>query len=108
LESVPVTLTNVQQAAAPNPFQQMIVIDSSQYSQYEAPNLQNVVWYYPNGTIIPAWIESGASSASNATVWWLRLRGFPAHSSLTVYMGFAAPNYSFLSASGPTGEGPAA
>ena len=106
LESVPVTLTNVQQAAAPNPFQQMVVIDSSEYSQYEAPNLQNVVWYYPNGTIIPAWIESGASSASNATVWWLRLRGFPAHSSLTVYMGFAAPNYSFLSASGPTGEAP--
>jgi len=106
LESVPITLTNEQPVAAPNPFQQMVVIDSSAYSRYEAPNLQNVVWYYPNGSIIPAWIESGASSSSKATVWWLRLRGFPARSSLTVYMGFAAQNTSFLSAEGPTGEAP--
>ena len=106
LESVPVTLTNTQPVAAVNPFQQMVVVDSSEYSQYEAPNLQNVVWYYPNGTIIPAWIESGASSSSHATVWWLRLRGFPPHSSQTVYMGFAAANRSFLSQRGPTGEAP--
>ena len=106
LESVPITLMNYQMVAAPNPFQQMVVMDSSKYSRYEAPNLQNVIWYYPNGTVIPAWIESGASSSSNATVWWLRLRGFPAHSSLTVYMGFAAPDHSFLSASGPTGQAP--
>jgi len=106
LWSVPVTLINDKSAAAPNPFQQMVVIDSSKYSAYEAPNLQNVIWYYPNGTIIPAWIESGASSSSHATVWWLRLRGFPAHSSLTIYMGFAAPNASFLSTEGPTGTAP--
>jgi len=34
------------------------------------------------------------------------LRGFPPHSSQTVYMGFAAANRSFLSQRGPTGEAP--
>ena len=106
LMRVPVTLINDQPVAAPNPFQQMVVIDSSKYSLFAAPNLQNIVWYYPNGTIIPAWIESGASSSSHSTVWWLRLRGFPPNSSLTVYMGFALPSHSFLSSRGPMGEAP--
>ena len=37
----------------------MVKINSSHYSGYENNNLSNIEFTYPNGTIIPSWLESG-------------------------------------------------
>ncbi|EQD48715.1 hypothetical protein B1B_11947, partial [mine drainage metagenome] len=41
---------------------------------------------YTNGTIIPTWLESGASNASKLSEYWLSLYGMPADSSITIDM----------------------
>lgn len=56
---IPLQIINTQSLATSNPFQQVVVVNSSAYSMYEAPNLQNVQFAYQNGTIIPSWLESG-------------------------------------------------
>ena len=89
LNFIPLTISNNQNTATPSPFQQEVVIDSADYQQYETANLQNVEFFYSNGTVINSWLESGNSNTATSTVYWLKLGGIPASSSLTVYMGFA-------------------
>ena len=104
--SVPITLTNTQSVATPAPFQQMITVDSSSYSSYEAPDLQNIEFFDSNGTVIPSWLESGNSNTSTTTVYWLELTdGIPANSSITVYRGFASTTTSLFD-NQTTGEAP--
>ena len=88
LAYVPITITNTQPVPTPSPFQQMIIVNSKLYSKYEAQNLQNVEFFYANGTLIPSWLESG-NSTSTRTVYWVRIGGIGADSSITIYMGFA-------------------
>ncbi len=86
-----ITLTNSQSIPTPAPFQQMISIDSSSYSAYEASNLGNVEFFYADGTVIPSWLESGNSNTATSTIYWLKLsQSIPAGGSTTVYMGFVA------------------
>ena len=86
--AAPIVLTNGQNVATPAPFQQMVSVDMSKYSSYAAPNLQNIEFFYTDGTLIPSWLESGSSSTT--ATWWLSIAsGIGANSSLTVYMGFA-------------------
>ncbi|MGC8648550.1 MAG: hypothetical protein ACP5SJ_03625, partial [Candidatus Micrarchaeia archaeon] len=67
VEYVPITITNSQSAATSNPFQQAITVNSLAYEQYESGNLQNIEFFYANGTIIPSWLESGNSNTSTST-----------------------------------------
>ncbi|MCL4376108.1 DUF2341 domain-containing protein, partial [Candidatus Parvarchaeota archaeon] len=90
LNFVPLTIKNNQSTATPSPFQQEVVVDSANYQQYEASNLQNVEFFYPNGTTIDSWLESGNSNTATGSIYWLKLSGIPASSSITVYMGFAS------------------
>ena len=90
LNFVPLTIKNNQSIATPDPFQQEVVVDSADYQQYEASNLQNVEFFYPNGTTVDSWLESGNSNTATNTVYWLKLSGIPASSSITIYMGFAS------------------
>jgi len=103
---VPITLTNSQSSATSSPFQQMITIDSANYAKYEASGLQNVEFSTlpaGQGTVLNAWIESGASNTSTSTVYWVNLpNGIPASNSITIYMTFMPTNV--MSSSGPTGE----
>ncbi len=85
---IPLSIQNNQSVSTPTPFQQEVVVDSADYQQYEASNLQNIEFFYPNGTIINSWLESGNSNTATSTVYWLKLSGVPAYSSITVYMGF--------------------
>ena len=62
---VPITLTNTQSAATPAPFQQELSVDSRAYSQYESSNLNNIVFTYSNGSVIPSWMESGNLAGFN-------------------------------------------
>ena len=104
VHSVPITLTNTQSLATPTPFQQMITVDSSAYSSYEASNLQNIEFFDSNGAVIPSWLESGNSNTSTNTTYWLKLAsGIPANSNITIYIGFASPNINLLNAQ-TTGE----
>ena len=94
--TIPVTIYNNQSLSTPGPFDQEVTVDSSLYSFYEASDLQNVIWFLANGSLIPSWIQSGDSSQSSSTVYWLKLpfslQSYPyIHSSAHIYMGFAAP-----------------
>jgi hypothetical protein len=102
----PITITNSQSSATPNPFEQMIKIPISQFSSYIFDNntSANFEFYYSNNTIIPAWIESVNGTT---IVVWLKLYSIPASSSITIYMGFASKSTNLLSNSGTTGIGEA-
>ena len=107
LEYVPITLTNSQSAGVPNPFQQMITVNSLEYQTYEASNLQNIEFFYANGTITPSWLESGNSNTDTNTIYWLKVPGnfLPASSSNTLYMGFVSTSTNLFSNT-ITGEAP--
>lgn len=106
---VPITLTNNTSSSTPANFQQMITVNSVTYSSYENSGLQNIEFSTGSagtGTVLQAWIESGASSTSGSTVYWVNLGSnlISANSNLTIYMNFMPS--SVISGSGPTGEAP--
>lgn len=103
----PITIMNTQLTPTPAPFQQMVQVNSITYSTHEASNLQNVEFFDSTGAVIPSWLESGASSSSTNTIYWLKIEGgIPAESSVTVYMGFTSPTTNLFNAQ-TTGEAPA-
>lgn len=85
---VPINITNTQSIATPSPIQVMIIVNSAEYATYEAADLSNVAFTYSNTTLIPSWLESGNSNSSTTTVYWLKVDGIPAKSSMTVLMSF--------------------
>ena len=89
---MPLTFTNYQDVATATPFQQILQINSSKYARMEASNLDNIEFIYQNGTVIPSWLESGASNSSDSSVYWLKLNGIPANGYKEVYMVFANPS----------------
>ena len=108
----PIQLYNAQTAATPNPFQYMLTVDSATYSSYEASNLQNIEFFYPNGTVIPSWLEScsttcgSSGSSSTSTVYWLKLTSpIPAGGYAYIYMGFAPTSINMFNGAN-TGEAP--
>ncbi|MEM3844855.1 MAG: Ig-like domain-containing protein [Candidatus Parvarchaeota archaeon] len=83
---VAITITNSQSSATPSPFQQMITINSSNYSSYLASDLSNVNFQDGNGNILNSWLESGNSNTSTSTIYWVSLpNGVAANSSITIY-----------------------
>jgi hypothetical protein len=114
LTYVPVTITNSQTSATPAPFQQMINVTSSNplwsyintTSGYVA---SNVVFFYPNGTVIPSWLESyNPSHNPPYMLFWIKLSaGIPASSSVTIYMGVGSLKTNYYSIyQGTVGEAP--
>ncbi len=103
---VPVIITNNQAIASSAPFQQIVRFSESNYSNYLVYNgsFANFEFFYANGTIIPAWIES--SNNGLLTVWLNLSSGVPASNSIIIYLGFASKTTNLLSAFGPTGEAP--
>jgi hypothetical protein len=106
---VPITLTNNESSSTVSGFQQRITVNSSIYSSFESSGLQNIEFstgQFGTGTVLQAWIESGASNSATSTVYWVNLGStiIAANSSITVYMNFMPGNV--MSASGPTGEAP--
>ena len=94
---VQLTITNSQTSATSAPFQQMVTVNPSLYTSYEATDLGNVRFYstYSSGTFsgsIDSWLESVASTpanqASSATFWINIPSGIGASSSVIVYMAF--------------------
>jgi len=103
---IPIILYNSQTQATPTPFQQMIQINENQFAGkiIYNNNFANFEFFYPNGTVIPAWIESNQSRL--LTIWLKLVDGIPAKSSTTIYLYFNGSN-NLLSSSGTTGIGEA-
>ena len=106
LRDVPIIIHNSQNSSTGSDFQEELVVNSSRFSQLESLNLQNVEFFYRNGSIIPSWLESGNTNNSTQTIYWLKLvNGIAANSSVTIYMGFAAKNENLFNNIN-TGEAP--
>jgi hypothetical protein len=103
---VPIAITNYQSTPTRAAFQQLVKVNSSTYADWEAPNLQNVEFFSLNGTVMTSWLESGNSSRSRSTIYWLNLRNhIPGGLNITVYMGFASTGSNLLN-DRRTGEAP--
>ncbi len=111
-----IEISNQQSSAAPSPFQEMLIINSSIYKSYEAGNLQNIEFFNKTGSIVPSWMESGNTNTSTGTVYWLRITNtilgnpsstgsIPASSNTFLYIGFA-PLSTNLFNNVNTGEAP--
>ncbi|MGC8730254.1 MAG: hypothetical protein ACP5RP_02650 [Candidatus Micrarchaeia archaeon] len=85
------------------------MLNYTSYMTYNG-NFANFEYFYANGTIIPAWIES---NASNTLTIWAKVSNtiFPntgsATATNTIYLGFANKTTNLLSSSGTTGIGEA-
>ncbi len=104
---VHINITNSQTSSTPSPFQQMVNITESNYAQYITynSNFANFEYFYANGTVIPAWIES---NQSGKLITWIKINpSIPASGKLTVYLGFASTSANLLSSSGTSGIGEA-
>jgi hypothetical protein len=123
LYAIPIALTNSQTSPFLANAQIMVPISSTSYTSYEAGNLDNAEFFYPNGTVIPSWLEGSSSNmllntAANAlnlytstnTLYWLRI--YPsgnflcASCSNTIYLGWASTSTNLMSVAGATGEAP--
>ncbi|MCL5428115.1 MAG: hypothetical protein M1321_02950 [Candidatus Marsarchaeota archaeon] len=97
---VPVTLTNSQSSSTSSNFQQMVFFNPSQagYSADEMANLSNIEFTTGAngaGTVLRAWMESGASKSATNTAVWVNLGGSTVAGSggtLTIYMNFMSDN----------------
>ena len=118
----PITITNNQNISTPNPFQQLIELNiQSLNQQLIASNINAKIIYtgqgfiiegsgtfanfefsYPNGQIIPAWIQS---NDSGTLLIWIKLSSIGAHSSITIYLDIFPSDENLLSASGTFGIG---
>ena len=92
---IPVTLTNNQAAWTPVGFQQMVTVNPNSIgSSHFAAGLSNVNWQDGNGHILPSWLESGITSTSPSTVYWVNLGANTVPGgggTLTIYMVIYAP-----------------
>ena len=102
---MPITITNSQTSATPNPFQQMMTWNPSTYSSYEATNLGNVRFCADTAcaTTLYSWLEScsstcsSAGSSSTSATAWVKLTSAIAGSGgqLTIYMVFQPTSTNF-------------
>lgn len=117
LTYVPIQLSNSQNSIYPQNSQIMLTVNSLAYESYESNTLQNIEFFYSNGTLIPSWLEGNSLNekqttnlyTSQNTIYWLRI--FPANSFLgndasnTIYMGIAMTSTNLLGTR-ITGESP--
>lgn len=105
---VPIVISNPENGSTPTPFQQMLNIDSVQYSRDINSNWSNVEFSFGSGcsdNLLESWIEENPSNSSLNTIIWVNLdEGIAPYGNETIFMDFMSSNV--LSANGPTGEAP--
>jgi len=101
-----ITIINSQNVSTPNPYQQEIVLNESDYAGFIVYNgsFANFEFSYSNGTIIPAWIQQ--NNSGNLII-WLKLHSINALSSIIIYLDIFYKNVNLLSSSGYEGIGEA-
>jgi len=104
---LPITITNNQPIATPLPFQQLIIINSSMYKNYEASGLTNIAFYNSSGVQLDSWLENGNSNTSTSSVYWVKLNNkIQANSNTVIYMRFYQPLSNIQFNSNNDGEAP--
>ena len=96
---VPVTLTNSQSSATSANLPVKITVNSSTYSVHEASDVSNINWQDGAGNILKSWCESGDSSGSSSTVYYVNLGSNTISGSsgtITIYLCFYATGSSQL------------
>jgi hypothetical protein len=83
---VPIQIINNQPVPTPDEYQQLILVNSSNYLKYEAPNLENIEFFYANGTVIPSWLESNNENTAGSIA-NLIIKVTPAHLSSVIING---------------------
>lgn len=92
-----ILLQNPTSSPTPNPFQVMVTLNPSLNSSLFGPDLQNLFFYTSNSSLIPSWIESGASATATSTNIWLKLtQSIPAGGNATIYAGLDATSTNLL------------
>jgi len=106
LYQIPVTLYNSQNVSTPNPFQQMIKLNETDYKGIIIYNgsFANFEFTYENGSVIPSWIES---NNSGILLIWVKIISINAFSFLTIYLDIFSLNDNLLNSSGKIGIGEA-
>ena len=91
--SVNVTITSPG-GTTPSTFQQMIVFDPQTFAGYEEVNLGNIR-FYNKAAELYSWCESGCTSESNESVFWVKLtNAIPSNEPINITMVFEpAANY---------------
>ena len=99
---IPITITNAQSSATPNPLQENITFNPSSYASYEASNLGNIRFYSNSGLtqLMYAWLESCTPSVSNtatSATAWVKLTSQITGSggTLTIYLAFLSTSTNF-------------
>jgi len=70
---VAITLTNSQSGATGSNFQALVQVNSNTYSTNEAATLKNICFQDGAGNLLKSWLESGETSASTTTNYWVLL-----------------------------------
>ena len=85
------TATGPPLPVIPSPWQQMVPVNSLKYQTSESSALNNIDFFYANGTNIPSWLEANALSTAVNSIYWLKFpKAFFGKGQITVYMGFAS------------------
>jgi hypothetical protein len=94
-QDIPITITNTQTTATPNPFQQKITWNPSTYTSIEAADLGNIRFYSDSSCTTPlyAWLESCTPTLSNtatSATAYVRLTSSISGNggTITIYMAF--------------------
>ncbi len=88
---VPVTLSNSQSSATPSGFEQYLNVNMANYESYANTEMSNVLFIWPNGTVIPSWREN-ASSYDEIATYWLKVGTIPANGNVGIQMLFTNQN----------------
>ena len=83
-------------------YNQLVNVPMNILSKHANANLANIQWQYPNGTIIPSWMQSYNNSTAT---WWLKIDNIPAHGSAIVFIVFYNKSMNVLN-NVTTGESP--
>jgi hypothetical protein len=70
---IPITITNSQTNSTGANFQCKIDVNSNTHSTYYASDLKNVCFEDGNGHLLTSWLESGETSTSTDSVYWVLL-----------------------------------
>ncbi|MDE1871823.1 MAG: hypothetical protein KGI06_06320, partial [Candidatus Micrarchaeota archaeon] len=113
---LPITINNAQGSATQSPFQEMITVNSMNYTSIESGNLDNIEFFNMTGAVIPSWLETNNTNTSTGTIYWVKLTnsilgigsdqtGIQSHTNVTIFMGFAQVGTNLFSNT-MTGEAP--
>ena len=90
-----IIIFNNQNVSTPDPYQQEIILNESEYSGFLVynGNFANFEFTYENGSVIPSWIQQ---NDSGNLIIWIKLNSINAFSSITIYLDIFLKDFNLL------------